>query len=130
MADLYICWNAKAIYLGLYAQDIVEDAYYRNRIVPKIDRAEWTISPARLAKSIRARLGSGLEPIVNESSVRIVNLSGLNLDVRDIAAMELPAKLFGKAKLQAGDKIEFTSSLLTHGQAYRTDWQGMFTLRA
>lgn len=129
LADLYICWNAKAIYLGLYAQDIVEDAFYRSKVVPKADRAEWAITPGKSARVIRSRLGAGLEPIVNERSVRMASLSGVNLNVRCIAAIELPAKLFGKEAFQAGDKVEIGSTFLTHGQAYRVDWKGTFTLR-
>jgi len=43
VADLYLCWDRKAVYLGLYAQDIVEEAYYRNKTVPEVDRAEWVV---------------------------------------------------------------------------------------
>ena len=44
LADLYICWNKEAIYLGLYAQDVTEDTFYKDKIVRASDRAEWIIS--------------------------------------------------------------------------------------
>lgn len=42
--------------------------------------------------------------------------------------MELPAKVFGKGQFQSGDKIDFTSTLVTHG-AYRVEWKGSFVLQ-
>src|SRR4030095_6051770 len=44
LADLYVCWNKKAIYLGLYAQDVTEDVFYKDKIVRASDRAEWIVS--------------------------------------------------------------------------------------
>lgn len=129
LADLYVCWDKKAFYLGLYTQDVTEDTLYRNKTVPETDRAEWIVAVGESSRPIRARIGAGREPIVNEPSARIVTLSGLNLDVRNIAALELPAKLLGRDRLKAGDAIELDCTLLTHGRAYRCDWRGRFTLR-
>src|SRR6185503_16033642 len=122
LADLYICWNKKAIYLGLYAQDVVEDIFYRDKIVRASDRAEWIVSVGDSNKTVRARIGAGMEPIANAPTVRLANISGLNGDVRNIACMELPASLFGKSRFRAGDKIDLTSSFFTHCRAYRVEW--------
>jgi hypothetical protein len=129
LADLYLCWSERALYLGLYSLDIVEDAYYRDRVVPKRDRAEWIIQPAGREAPVRARLGAGREPIVNDAALRLENLSGVNLDVRNIAAIELPARCFGQTRFRAGDTVSFTSTLWTHCQAHRVDWKGTFTLQ-
>jgi hypothetical protein len=129
LADLYVCWNKKAVYLGLYAQDVVEDIFYRDKVVRTSDRAEWIVSIRGSAKPIRGRIGAGLEPIVDEPAVRVTNLSGVNGNLRNIAGMELPAKLFGKDRFKAGDAIEFASILFTHCRAYRVEWQGRFALR-
>jgi hypothetical protein len=129
LADLYVCWNRRAVYLGLYAQDVVEDAFYRDKIVRASDRAEWKLFLSGSANSIRARIGSGIEPIVDEPSVRLVQSSGLNGDFRNIAAMELPAKLFGKDRFKRGDTIDLASTFFTHCRAYRVEWKGHFTLR-
>ena len=128
LADLYVCWNRKAIYLGLYAQDVVENTFYRDKIVRGSDRAEWIIS-SEFTKPIRARLGAGLEPTISEKAVRVANLSGVNGDVRNIACVELPAGLFGKSRFRAGDKIDLESSFFTHCRAYRVDWRGSFELK-
>ena len=129
VADLYVCWSEQAVFLGLYAQDIVEENYYRNKIVPEVDCAEWIISIGETNKSIHARLGLGGPPICTEPAARIANLSGAHMNTRNIAAIELPAKLFGQDRFKAGDKIEFGSIFFTHCRADRVEWKGEFTLR-
>ena len=128
VADLYMGWRTNAVYLGLYALDIVEDAYYRGASVPKQDRALWTVL-VNGCEPIRARLGAGREALVNSERVRLESISGLNLNVRNVAALEVPAELFGKAALKAGDEIELAVSLVTHGRAYTMEWRGKFRLR-
>lgn len=127
IADLYVCWSSKAIYLGLYGFDIIEDVYYRNKSVPKEERALWTVK-LREGETIRARIGAGREAIVSDPSVRLENLSGLNLNVRNVAIVELPAERFGKKRLRTGDTIDLNTTLLTHAQAYRVEWKGTFQL--
>jgi len=128
VADLYLCWNSKALYLGLYAHDIIEEAYYRGKSVPKSERAVWTVQVAG-GEAIRARVGSGREGIASDPEVRLDNDSGVNLNVRNVAILELPARKLGKARLSAGDTFELSSTFLSHGQAYRVEWQGTFKLR-
>ena len=129
LADLYVCWNKKAIYLGLYAQDVVEDVFYRDKAVRVSDRAEWSVSISGLATPIRARIGAGHEPIVAGASIRIANSSGINGNFRNISCMELPAKLFGKTRFKSGDSIEFASTFFTHCRAYRVEWKGRLPLQ-
>jgi hypothetical protein len=129
LADLYLCWDRRTLYLGLCAQDVVEDVFYRGKIVPATDRAEWVVSIPALSKPIRGRIGAGMEPVFDEPSVRVVSLSGLNGNVRCITGLALPAKLFGKEKFSRGDIIELRSTYSTHCRAYHTDWKGKFALR-
>jgi len=49
------------------------------------------------------------------------------MNTRNIAALELPAKLFGKARFKPGDTIELGST--PHCRADRVEWKGKFTLR-
>ena len=127
VADLYACWSPGGIVLGLYAFDIVERDYYRDASVPKMDRALWTIRVDGRVP-VHARIGAGREALVDEERVRLESLSGLNLNVRNVAAMELPAALLGRAGFKAGDEIELDVSLLTHARAYRMEWKGRFRL--
>ncbi|HZO85494.1 MAG TPA: hypothetical protein VFC26_09785 [Verrucomicrobiae bacterium] len=125
IADLYVCWKTNTVYLAIYAWDLIEDAFYSGRSVPKNDRPLWTIN---CNPPVRARLGAGREPIVSDPAITVHNLSGLNLLVRNIAVIELPAARFGKPQFTSGDSIELSSTLLTHGEAYRMDWTGRFRL--
>ncbi|HYV30323.1 MAG TPA: hypothetical protein VEO53_04340 [Candidatus Binatia bacterium] len=127
LADLYVCWSPRAIYLGVFASDIVEAAYYRDSFVPKSDRALW-IAQINGHEPVRARIGAGREPLVSSPGVRVENLSGINLSVRNVAIMEIPARLLGKPQFNAGDTIELSSTLLAHCQAYRMEWKARFTL--
>jgi hypothetical protein len=129
VADLYVCWSPKAIYLGLYAQDVTEDSFYRDKVVPTEDRAEWTVALGGVTNTIRGRIGAGREPTVNEPAVRLVNSSGINGNFRNIAAMELPAGLFGRKRFKSGDEIEFATTFLAHCRAYRMEWKGRYQLR-
>lgn len=129
VADLYVCWNRDAIYLGLYAQDFAEPEFYRNKVIPEIDRAQWLVSPAARKEPIHIRLGPGGPATCDAPAVRIANLSGAYMNTRNIAAVELPAKFFGKADLKPGDTIEFGSTFFTHARADRVEWKGKFTLR-
>ena len=128
LADLYVCWDKQAIYLGLCAQDVVEDVFYRGKTVLASDRAQWVISIGGSTKPIRGRIGAGMEPVFDEPSVRAVNISGLNGNVRNIAGLELPAKLFGKKQFKPGDSIAFDSTFLTHCRSYRVEWSAKLTL--
>jgi hypothetical protein len=138
MADLYVCWDKHAVYVGLYSQDVVEDSFYRDKRIPESDRAEWTVA-LNGAAPIRARIGAGLEPVVSQPGrelvnlsgkpgVNVVNSSGVNLNVRNIAAVRLPATRFGQQRFQAGNTIKLSSTLRTHGRGYRTEWVGEFRL--
>lgn len=129
VADLYVCWNQQAVYLGLYAQDFMEADCYRNKIVPEVDSAEWIVSIKGKDKPIHVRLGPGGPPSCDEPAASIVNESGDYMNTRNIAAMELPAKLFGKTGFKPGDTIQFDSMYFTQARADRVEWKGKFTLR-
>jgi hypothetical protein len=128
VADLYVCWDQKAVYLGLYAQDFAEAGYYRDKILPEVDRAQWIVAVGESNKPIHVRLGPGGPPICDEPSVSVANESGDYMNTRNIAAMELPAALFGKTTFQAGDTIEIKSTYFTQARADRVGWDGQFTL--
>ena len=93
-----------------------------------MDRAEWTVSIGGTNKRIQARLGPGGPAVCDEPAGRLVNLSGIYMNTRNIAALELPAKLFGKTRFHRGDTVEFDSSFFTHCRAEQVEWKGKFTL--
>jgi hypothetical protein len=127
IADLYLCWDKSAVYAGIYAQDFAETEYYRDKTIPECDRAEWIVASGQ--KTIRARLGLGGPARCDEPDVQLANIAGEYQNTRNIAAMKLPASLFGRKQFKPGDEIEFTSTFLTHARADRVEWKGKFTLR-
>ena len=54
---------------------------------------------------------------VNEPSARLVNLSGIYRNTRNVAALEVPANLLSRAGFRAGDTIQFQSTFHTHARA-------------
>jgi hypothetical protein len=128
IADLYLCWEPDAVYLGLLAMDFPEDTYYVDKRIPEADRMEWRVHVNAKREPIRARLGAGRGPIVTGAGATIAGPDHHGQDVRVVAVMKLPAAAWGKSKLRRGDRITLASTLLTHARAYRVAWAGSFTL--
>lgn len=129
LAGLYICWDSSAIYLGVYAQDMIEDVYYQDKSIHENDRSEWRVKLGPSGKEIRARIGAGWAATVDQAHVQVVTVLGKDLRTRNVAAMRLPARLFETAAFHAGDKVEFSSVLDAYLRAYHMEWKGSFTLR-
>ncbi len=127
LADLYLAWTPRALYVGLYSLDTVEAAYYRTAAVPKVDRPLWTVR-IQGGESVQARIGAGREPLSNRPEIRIVNRSGLGHDVSNVAAMEIPMNVNGGRRLKAGDWIELESVFTTHARGGQVSWRGRFQL--
>jgi hypothetical protein len=125
--DLYVCWSPKALYIGLYVLDIVELEYYRNAEIPEIDRAEWTVRVDD-DPPITARIGAGRPLVVSDPDLRVESLSGLYNDVRCVAAIELPARRFGKQQFEPGDQIALEAEFASHARAHHIKWKGTFEL--
>jgi hypothetical protein len=128
IADLYLCWSAEALYVGMLAQDIVEEAYYRDKVMPEIDRAVWTVKIGN-GDSVTAKIGAGRKSVVSDPSLCIENLSGANQDARNITLLELPARKLGRSHFRAGDTVELSSTLQTHAKSYKVAWEGNFKLK-
>ena len=128
MADLYACWSPAALHLGMYCLDIVEAPYYRDGRVPKADRMRWEVRWAGRQTPVRAWLGAAREPLVNDASLRLENMSGVDLNVRNAAVLELPARLFGKSEFRAGDSVDIDSTLDTHCGSSHVAWKGRYVL--
>ena len=125
--DLYICWRPQAIYLGIYVQDPIDSAYYRDAEIPDSDRAIWTVQLGDAAPIVM-RVGCGKKASVDGPELRVESISGVNHDVRCIAIVEVPAQRLGKDRFEPGEKVELKVSFLTHGHVDRMEWQGTFPL--
>jgi len=51
------------------------------------------------------------------------------MNTRNVAALELPAKLFGQERFKSGDTINLASTFFTHCRSDRVEWKGKFTLK-
>jgi hypothetical protein len=125
--DLYICWSPEAIYLGVYALDVIEADYYRTREIPETDRSRWTVRVGE-GDAISVRLGAGKPHSLSEEGIRVESVWGLSAGVRCIGIIEIPATRLGKSQFEAGDQIQLECSLTTHARAHRMDWRGTYTL--
>ncbi len=128
IADLYLCWDKDAVYVGLYAMDVVEKTFYKDGKIPESDRTEWTLQVEGQAQPIRIRLGAGRKPTVTGSGLEPGSVLHLDDTVRDIAVVRLPCALFGKRQLGAGEMIRLSSRLRTQARAYTVTWDGAFPL--
>ena len=130
LADLYICWTPDAIYLGVYAMDVLEQGLYSDKRIPESDRPEWIVTAGSARSPIRIRLGAERKPIIegNDAKLEVVDTTGTESGVYHSAAVRLPAALFGKTQLSAGDAIRLKSTYVTHARAYSIGWEGQFTL--
>jgi hypothetical protein len=127
LADLYVCWAPDALYLGIEAIDTPEAAYYRDGQIPDVDRMEWSVRLGSLITVIRVRLGAGRAASVDNRDVTAAGPSAAGSG-RAAAIMKLPASLLRKVRLRAGDRIQLSSTLVSHARAYRTEWTGQFRL--
>ena len=112
----------------MYCLDVVEKPFYRDGRMSKEDRMLWTVKLNGRGEPVRARLGADREPVISDPALRIANLSGLDLNVRNVAVLELPASYFGKSEFKPGDRVSLSSDLSTHCQAYQTRWDVTLTL--
>lgn len=126
LADLYVCWNKDALFLGLCGQDIAEPAFYRDSTIPEVDRAEWTISLGGMKEPIRLRIGAGRKPSVN-LSLPVASFDGTNPSGH-MAAVEVPYALWHQDRLRAGERIELSSTFVGHARQYPAQWRGAFYL--
>jgi hypothetical protein len=128
LADLYLAWSPESIYLGLLSLDPIEEACYRDGRIPEVDRPQWTVEVDGPREPIRLRLGAGLPPSGAPEGATVVSLSGKEVGVRMVAALRLPAQLFGRKELTEGDSFRLSSSLMTYARAHRVEWKGEFQL--
>jgi hypothetical protein len=130
MADVYLAWDADALWLGLVTidGDTDEAAYYRDGRVAEIDRMEWVVEVGGRREPVRLRLGAEREPSGAPPDTKVMALSGKELSVRTVAALRIPAASFGGGRLEAGGVIRLSSVLTSPARAYRTEWRGEFRL--
>ncbi len=119
LADLYACWEAEALYVGVYCVFPEEGEYYREGKVPDADRMEWTLQLNSDPQPARIRMGVDADSTVGDSRVRVLHGSL----TKNAAIMRIPARRLGGARLQAGQKVQFTSTLTTQARSHSMTWK-------
>ena len=127
LADLYVCWDAEAIYVAVYFLDIFENAYYQDSVAAELDRARWTIEIGGRARAT-IRIGAGGATVVDGDASQWVALPGSDHKVANVAVVAVPANAFGVNRLHAGERVAFHSSLQTFARAEFVEWQGELRL--
>ena len=128
-ADFYLAWNYSEIWLGLYAMDLTERDYYKDRVVPEVDRMHWRLEIDGMEPAIEFRIGAALQGVYTEHrALENGEFWALAHNTRVIAAVRIPAAVLGKARLKPGDTIELKSILDAHARSDRVSWSGRFTL--
>jgi hypothetical protein len=114
-ADLYVCRDREAIYVGVIAMDYADGHLYEGDQIPVGERMEWTIDVSG-SEPIDIRLGGdGQKATCNLPGQQISEVHGL----QHIALVRIPLKSF------AG-KIHLRSSISTHSRGYRMAWEATY----
>jgi len=121
VADLYLCWNQDALYLAIYADDVIERQLYRDKKIPPEDRMKLTIA-FKGGSVINIRLGGEQQAALVHPQAEIIYTTGIRHSVRHISIIQLPASLFGKKLLKRNDKMQFAVTLQTLARAYLVKW--------
>jgi hypothetical protein len=125
-ADLYICWDADAITVGVYAMDMVEANMYRHERVPTEDWPLFSLSREKGAPvTIKIKEGEAEEL---SDGVRCRLVAGIDHEVRKVAGVRLPAVWFGKSRFQAGDRVTLNATYTGFARTFRVNWKGEYTL--
>ena len=124
-ADLYACWDAKHLYLAMYAGEFADTGLYPNGKMPSEERVTWTIMSKQAANPIRVRFGQGGKIAVEGITVPCREWSGAT---RYTAMISLPPSFFGKTRLQSGDSLTLRAVLTRHSRAERMEWQTTLSL--
>jgi hypothetical protein len=124
-ADLYACWDSKALYLGIYDIDMAEKAFYKDNKIPEADLMRVQISGPGLAHPIDITLKDTAGKVAEQWNVDGLTIRryGPEDNVRNSTVLELPAALFGKSAFAPGERARLHVTLLSHARGYRTEWQ-------
>lgn len=119
-ADLYTCWDADNLYLGLFAMDFIDEKLYEGERLPESERSLWTIKIGGMTQPITVRFGGkGQKVQANHSDVEATELSGLKHSVM----IRIPRRLFHHAALTEQTTIDLNASLSLHSRSAWLTWK-------
>lgn len=118
-ADFYACWDAGNLYLAIYAADYFEPRLYQGGKIPESERMTWTIHYDALKTPLRVRFGAGSPATITGAQVRLHEWKN---STRFTVLIKLPAAMFAKKTLRAGDNVPLRATLASHSRAERMEW--------
>lgn len=128
-ADLYLAWNPSGIWVGLYAMDMSERDYYRNRVVPEIDRMRWRVKINGMDPELDIRIGTALPGVHEElGTLGYAEFRTLAHDTRAIAVAHIPVTALECEELKSGDVVRIESVLDAQARAGQVTWKGQLRL--
>jgi hypothetical protein len=107
-ADLLACWDSNYVYLAALGLRYVDEQLYAVDMPTEAERMRFLVEPSGVGRPLSIHFGLLAE----------VNFAGGRVDCRIrgegpryVLLAAIPAAIFGKRSLSAGDKIEFRASL-------------------
>jgi len=124
-ADAYVCWNPQYLFLAVYASDFLEPLLYSRGRIPESERMTLTIAFEDSSSSLLVHFGAKAGATIEGPSVW---LHEWNDPTRQTVLLKLPAAMFGKKALRAGDSLSLNATLSSHSRAERMSWQKVLQL--
>jgi hypothetical protein len=124
-ADAYACWNPNYVYLAVYAADFLEPLLYPGGKIPESERMTWTVTFENSQSPLRVHFGMKDAATLDGDPVWLQEWQS---PTRNTVMLKLPAAMFGKKKLRAGDSLVFAATLSSHSRAERMEWQSVLRL--
>jgi hypothetical protein len=107
-ADLLACWDSEHLYVAVLGLRYIDEQLYAAEAIHDSERMRLAIEPSGVGRPIQIHFGSKTD----------LSLEGGQIDcrawqegVRYTVIAAVPAAMFGKPRMAAGDKIELRTSL-------------------
>ncbi|HYK90848.1 MAG TPA: hypothetical protein VE398_18890 [Acidobacteriota bacterium] len=121
LADLYVCWDPQALYLGVYCVFPEEAGYYRDDRMPDADRTEWIVQIAGDHAPIRIPMGIDADYAAQDIQVKARHGSL----TKNAAIVRIPVRRLNgsEGRLAPGQAVRFTATLTTQARAHTMTWR-------
>jgi hypothetical protein len=126
-ADLYACWDAKHLYLAVFAEEYADGKLYPGGKIPPGERMTWTVSVGGSRRPVRVRFGPGGAATVEGKAAAFRAVNG---GTRYTALIALSPAQCGLSAFRPGSAASLRASLASHGRAEQMAWNTTLRLAA
>lgn len=124
-ADAYACWNAQYLFLAVYATDFFEPLLYSGGRIPESERMTLAIALEDSSSPLLVHFGAKTAATIEGPAVWLHEWES---PTRKTILLKLPAAMFGKNLLRAGDSLVFNATLSSHSRSEQMSWQKLLQL--